>query len=69
MTAFEKRYIGRVSERLFNVWLDTMISTGVIRHEEVKEIPYLYLGEVNWWKKGTSFLMAKLFHKKYEKSF
>ena len=69
MTAFEKRYIGRVSERLFNVWLDTMISTGVIRHEEVKEIPYLYLGEVNCWKKGTSFLMAKLFHKKYEKSF
>ncbi len=69
MTAFEKRYIGRVSERLFNVWLNTKVSRGELKQSEIREIPYLYLGEVNWWKKGTSFLMAKLFHKKYEKSF
>ena len=25
--------------------------------------------KVNWWKKGTGFLRAKFFGKKYEKSF
>ena len=37
--------------------------------EDICEIPYLYLGEVNWWRKGTSFLKAKFLHKKYDKSF
>jgi len=68
-TAFEKRYLGRVSERLFNVWLKRKIEEGSILKEEIKEIPYLYIGEINWPAKIKAFLMAKLFHKKYDKSF
>ena len=69
MTAFEKRYAGRISERLFNVWLDQQIEKGKVKKEEIYELPYLYLGEVDWPRKIKSFLMAKLFHKKYDKSF
>jgi len=69
MTAFEKRYAGRVSERLFNVWLDHEIETGNLKKADIHELPYLYLGEIDWPRKISSFLMAKLFHKKYEKSF
>ncbi|MBR2991340.1 MAG: DUF4422 domain-containing protein [Solobacterium sp.] len=68
-TAFHKRYIGRVSERLFNVWLMQKIKQRIIKKEEIREIPYIYDGSVNWPKKISSFLMAKLFGKKYEKSF
>lgn len=69
MTDFEKRYIGRVSERLFNVWLEYKIEKGDIKREEIKELPYLYMGKVDWGRKITSFLAAKLFNKKYDKSF
>ena len=69
MSAFEKRYIGRVSERLFNIWLIHQIRTGVILQKEVKELSYVYTGEINWWKKCTGFLKAKFFKKKYEASF
>lgn len=69
MTDFEKRYLGRVSERLFNVWLLHQIKTGYILKKEIHEVSYLYMGEIDWKRKITSFLQAKLFHKKYEKSF
>ncbi len=69
MTAFEKRYAGRISERLFNVWLDHEKECGNLNKNDICEFPYLYLVEVVWPRKIKSFLMAKLFHKKYEKSF
>ena len=69
MTAFEKRYAGRVSERLFNVWLDHKIRTGYIAQKDVHEVPYLYMGEIDWTRKVTSFLKAKFFKKKYDRSF
>ena len=69
MDDFQKRYIGRISERLFNVWLIQQVKTGVIKEEEIGEVPYFYRGSVDWRRKITSFLNAKLFHKKYEKSF
>ena len=69
MTLFEKRYVGRVSERLFNVWLNHQIRIGIIRKNEVKELPYIYLEKINWCKKCTGFLKAKFFNKKYESSF
>ena len=69
MTDFEKRYAGRISERLFNVWLDHETDTGALKKEDIHELPYLYLGEVDWPRKIKSFLMAKVFHKKYDKSF
>ena len=69
LTPFEKRYIGRVSERLFNAWLMVQIERGAIRKEEVHEIPYCYLGNVNWFRKIGGVLMALVFHKKYRQSF
>lgn len=69
MTAFEKRYIGRVSERLFNVWLNYKLDNKELNKEDIKEIPYMYIGQINWNKKIISFLKAKLFNKKYEESF
>ena len=69
MTAFHKRYIGRISERLFNVWLNYKLTNKELNKEDIKEIPYLYIGDINWKKKITSFIKAKLFNKKYEESF
>ena len=60
--SFHARFYGRVSELLLDVWLNTK----GYKYEEVKVIS---MEKVNWWKKGTSFLKAKLFGKKYGKSF
>lgn len=59
---FQKRYLGRVSEILFNVWLKENTI-------EVKELPYLYLGKVKLFSKGISFLRAKFQKKKFDRSF
>ena len=66
---FHMRWAGRVSERLFNVWLMQRIQEGIIRKDEIKEIPCIYDGSVNWPRKIASFLIAKAFRKKYQKSF
>ena len=68
-TDFQKRYIGRISEIIFNVWLDKKIVDGAVKEEEVAELPFIYMEKVNKFKKGTAFLKAKFFHKGYEKSF
>lgn len=62
MTPFEARFIGRISERLFNVWL-------VKEQLKVAEVPILYFGKVDWTNKILSFLKAKFTGKKYKKSF
>ena len=69
MSDFEKRYIGRISERLFNVWLHHELENGYIKKEEILEVPYLYIGKVKWTKKIIGFLSAKILHKKYTESF
>ncbi|MGN0361336.1 MAG: DUF4422 domain-containing protein [Bilifractor sp.] len=69
MTPFDARYAGRVSERLFNVWLMHQVDTGGIQKGEIGEVPYLYLGKIDWKRKITGFLGAKFLHRKYEKSF
>ena len=60
--AFNARYPGRVSEVLLDVWIKTKGYT-------YAELPVVSTEPVNWWKKGTSFLSAKFFGKKYNKSF
>ncbi len=60
--AFHARFYGRVSELLLDVWLNT-------NRINVCEYPFVYTEKVNWIKKGKSFLMAKFFKKKYDKSF
>lgn len=69
MTAFEKRYAGRVSERLFNVWLTRQLETGELKKSDIHEVPYMYIGKVDWAKKISGFLQAKFCGKKYDKSF
>ena len=66
MSNFQGRYCGRVSEIIFNVWLNYQIETGRISKDEVKILPYVYMEKVDWLKKVSRFLRAKLFHEKYE---
>lgn len=65
--AFTKRYVGRMSEILFNVWLEKKISTGELKSSELKELKCNV--EENWMVKIPAFLKAKFFGKKYEESF
>ena len=69
LDAFEGRLYGRISEIIFNVWLDRQIATGAISTSSIKVLPLVYIEKVNWIKKGMSFLKAKFFHTKYNESF
>ena len=69
LSEFDRRYYGRIGEILFNVWLRQQTEHGIISPEAVKEIPVLFMENVNWVKKGTAFLKAKFTGKKYEGSF
>ena len=60
--AFHARFFGRVSELLLDVWLSQQ---GL----DLVEVPVIGMEKTNWIKKGGSFLMAKFFGKKYDKSF
>ena len=59
---FHSRFFGRVSELLLDVW----INKNKLTYEEVRVID---MQNVNWLKKGTTFLKAKFTGKKYDKSF
>lgn len=60
--SFHARYLGRISELLLDIW----INTNKLNYEEIKVID---IQNVNWFKKGSAFLMAKFTGKKYGKSF
>ena len=64
-TSFQKRYVGRVSEILFNVWLQKQLVDGM----KIREVKYLSMEEEHMLKKAYAFLMAKFFGKKYKESF
>jgi len=59
---FHGRFFGRVSELLLDVWLSE-------QDLDLAEVPLIGMEKTNWVKKGGSFLMAKFFGKKYDKSF
>jgi hypothetical protein len=69
LDAFQARFYGRVSEIIFNVWLDHQLRSGALAPEQLREIPCIHMEPVNWWKKGTAFLKAKFFHQRYDSSF
>ena len=69
LDAFQGRFYGRVSGIILNVWLDEQLKSGNIRKNQIREIPFIYMEPVNWLKKGSSFLKAKLVHQKYDRSF
>lgn len=59
---FGARYLGRVSERLLDPWLET-------NGYRYKELPVVSPEPIDWVSKGKGFLAAKFFGKKYKKSF
>lgn len=61
ITNFMSRYIGRVSELLLDVWVNT-------NNVKYKEVKVLDIEPVNWLKKGMLFINSKFRGKKYEKS-
>lgn len=69
LSPFQGRFYGRISEIIFNVWLDHKISTGELKKTEIMEIHCIHMEKINWWKKGTAFLKAKFLKSKYEGSF
>ena len=62
MDPFQARLIGRVSERLMDMWEQK-------NNLKYKEIDFLYFGQSNIMKKVWGFAMAALFHKRYKQSF
>ena len=69
LSAFQGRFYGRVSEIIFNVWLDYQLEHGVVSTEEIKELPVIYMEKIDWNRKILSFIKAKFLHEKYEGSF
>lgn len=59
---FHARFYGRISELLLDVWIEK-------NKLKYKEMPIIDMQKINWWNKGRSFLKAKFFGKKYDKSF
>lgn len=59
---FDARYLGRVSERLLDPWLETNGLSYI-------ELPVVSPEPIDWVKKGSGFLAAKFLGKKYERSF
>lgn len=60
--AFQARYPGRVSERMLDIWLNT-------NNYDYIELPVISPERINWFRKITGFLAAKLGIKKYDRSF
>ncbi|MBR6484413.1 MAG: DUF4422 domain-containing protein [Clostridiales bacterium] len=69
LSSYDARLYGRLSELLFNVWLDHKISLGELKASEVRELSWFNTEKTDWIHKGTTFLKAKFFGRKYEKSF
>lgn len=69
LSAFQGRFYGRISEIIFNVWIDYQMKSRNLKKSELMELPYIHMEKINWHKKGTAFLKAKIFKKKYEGSF
>lgn len=69
LSAFQNRFYGRVSEIIFNVWLDYQLESGNLKKEDIKEIKCIHIEKINWAKKIFAFLKAKFFSKKYNGSF
>lgn len=69
LSSFQGRLYGRISEIIFNVWLDYQIKSRKLKKSQIKEISCIHMEKINWWKKGTAFLKAMFFGKRYEGSF
>lgn len=59
LSPFQARFYGRVSERIFNVWLKHQLDTGKLDKSQIKEIPCVHIEKVKWINKISVFLKAK----------
>ncbi len=59
---YQARVFGFISELLLDVWIEQNNLT-------YKEVSVINMEKTNWLKKGSSFLKAKFFGKRYEGSF
>lgn len=66
LSHFQGRFLGRVSEIIFNCWLMYKVEEENIK---VKELSVIHMEKINWVRKLSSFLKAKFFNKKYESGF
>ncbi len=66
LSAFDSRFCGRISEILFDVWIENKISSNIVKKKEIKELPYME--DVDWKYKVKAFLSAKFLNKKYGRS-
>lgn len=62
LDAFNARLFGRISEFLLDTWIEK-------NKISYKEIGYIHMEKIDWPRKIRSFLCAKFFNKKYDKSF
>lgn len=69
LSPYQSRLYGRISEILFNVWMEQQRRDNMLSDRQVMELPFVYMEDINWAKKGYSFLKAKFVHQKYEGSF
>ena len=69
LSPFQGRFYGRISEIIFNVWLEEKLIRKQITKKEIKEIPCIHMEKIKWHHKICAFLEAKYFHKKYTGSF
>lgn len=69
LSSFQGRFYGRVSELIFNVWVQYQIENGKIEKSQIKEIPCIYVEKIDMKRKIKCFLQAKFLGKKYESSF
>ena len=69
LSAYQARFYGRVSEILFNVWLDKKLVDKELNKEHIKELRSIHMEKINWFKKGMSFLRAKFLGRRYSGSF
>ncbi|MBO4579795.1 MAG: YfhO family protein [Clostridiales bacterium] len=69
LSEFERRFPGRLSELLFNCWLEREVAIGKIGPDSIVELDYYSPEKVDWPKKIKAFLEARFLGKKYHKSF
>ncbi len=67
--SYQSKFCGAVSEILLNVWIEYQTENGVLKPSEIKELDYIYTEKIDNVRKAGAFIAAKLFGKKYERSF
>ena len=69
MDDFDKRYPGRISELLFNVWLEYQMENDKIKHSDIKVLPWYTTTGDKTLEKAGALLKGKFKGEKYHKSF